>query len=172
MITSGGGGGGGDGGPELVPKRFREDRQQHHHIRGGGALPTTNIQNTSSSELGFHYPPELNSPAVFRRVRVSGMDETNEQLAYQTAISVGGHVFNGILYDHGPDHGQYNHPVGESSSAAGNQLEDVNLVTSSATTTTGSSIYQAVTIIDPSSMYPTPLCAFISGTQFFPPPRS
>ncbi|KAI3726781.1 hypothetical protein L1987_66587 [Smallanthus sonchifolius] len=166
MNTSGGG-----GDPELVPRRFREDRQQHHHIRGGVAVPTTSIHNTSS-ELGFHYPPELNSPALFRRVRVSGMDETNEQLAYQTAISVGGHVFNGILYDHGPDQGQYNHPVGESSSAAGNQLQDVNLVTSSTTTTSSSSIYQAVTIIDPSSMYPTPLCAFISGTQFFPPPRS
>ncbi|XP_076888888.1 protein SHI RELATED SEQUENCE 1-like [Bidens hawaiensis] len=157
MITSGGDG----GGSQHTPKRFREDRN------------TTNLQNTSS-ELGFPFPAELSSPALFRRVRVSGMDETNEQMAYQTAISVGGHVFNGILYDHGPDPGEYNlHPVAESSSATGNnQQQGVNVVTSGTAATSSSNIYQAVTIIDPSSIYPTPLCAFVAGTQFFPPPRS
>ncbi|XP_035833764.1 protein SHI RELATED SEQUENCE 1 isoform X2 [Helianthus annuus] len=164
MIASGG-----DGGGEHNLKRFREERQHHHHVRGGVAVPTTNLQNTAS---GFPFPAEVSSPAMFRRVRVSGMDETNEQMAYQTAISVGGHVFNGILYDHGPDQGQYSHPVGESSSTTGNQHQDVNLITSGTTTTSSNSIYQAVTIIDPSSVYPTPLCAFIPGTQFFPPPRS
>lgn len=137
-------------------------------------LCTCMISFLLSIELGFHFPAELNSPALFQRVRVSGIDETNEQLAYQTAISVGGHVFNGILYDHGPDKGQYNHTVGESSSATNFQHEDVNLVTSGTTATASNNndIYQAVTVMDPSSVYPTPLCAFMGGTQLFPPPRS
>ncbi|KAK1433619.1 hypothetical protein QVD17_10532 [Tagetes erecta] len=170
MISSGNDGG--SGGPEHHAKRLRDDSQHHHH-QAGVVVPSTNLQNTSS-ELGFHFPTEVSSPALFRRVRVSGIDETNEQIAYQTAISVGGHVFNGVLYDHGPDQGQYNHPVGEGSSATGGQHHDVNLVMSgtTATTSNNNTIYQAVTVIDPSSVYPTPLCAFMGGTQFFPPPRS
>ncbi|KVD98084.1 Lateral Root Primordium type 1, C-terminal, partial [Cynara cardunculus var. scolymus] len=41
-------------------------------------------------EVG-HFPAEVNSPAVFRCVRVSAMDEAEEQLAYQTALNIGGH---------------------------------------------------------------------------------
>ncbi|CAA0813345.1 Protein SHI RELATED SEQUENCE 5 [Striga hermonthica] len=55
------------------------------------------------SEAG-HFPLELNSPAVFRCVRVSPMDEGgDEQLAYQTAVKIGGHVFKGILYNQGSE---------------------------------------------------------------------
>ncbi|OWM80298.1 hypothetical protein CDL15_Pgr019578 [Punica granatum] len=40
--------------------------------------------------------------ALFRCVRVSSFEEP-EQLAYQTSVRIGGHVFKGILYDDGPD---------------------------------------------------------------------
>lgn len=50
------------------------------------------------------FPSEVNSPAVFRCVKVNAMDEEDEdQLAYQTAVNIGGHVFKGILYDQGPE---------------------------------------------------------------------
>ncbi|PPD86169.1 hypothetical protein GOBAR_DD16887 [Gossypium barbadense] len=50
------------------------------------------------------FPSEVNSPAVFRCVKVNAMDEVDEdQLAYQTAVNIGGHVFKGILYDQGPE---------------------------------------------------------------------
>ncbi|KVI06530.1 protein SHI RELATED SEQUENCE 1-like [Cynara cardunculus var. scolymus] len=151
------------------PKRPRDDHQQ---IAGDGGVVIPTIHHHNITPSGFHFPAELNSPVVFRCVRVSGTDETEEQLAYQTAVSVGGHVFNGILYDHGPDdQGQYNNPIGESSSVAGAQHEHVNLVTRATTTTTR--INPAVTILDPSSMYTTPLSTYLAGgTQFFPPPRS
>lgn len=131
-----------------------------------------------NSELGFEvgqqFPAEVSSPSVFRCIRVSGTDDAGEEFAYQTSVNIAGHVFKGILYDHGPE-GQY-HPVGggEGSSGGGSGAQQFNLTipgsviaTSSAATATSSN----PTMIDP-SLYPAPLNDYMSGTQFFPPPRS
>lgn len=80
------------------------------------------------------------------------MDESREQLAYQTAVNVGGHVFNGILYDHGPDPaGQYDQPTRESASA---QRRDVNLITSGTMAATGTITTLSTQDVDPFFMYP------------------
>ncbi|KAK9080337.1 hypothetical protein SSX86_000095 [Deinandra increscens subsp. villosa] len=164
-------------------KRLRED--QHHRSvtvagsRGGGAggggiLPASQHHNTSSGLEVGNFPAEVSSPAVFRCVRVSAMDEAEEQLAYQTAVSIGGHVFKGILYDHGPE-GRY-HQSGEGSSSGGGvpQLQQLNLITSGTTgaATETAGMNPPVSFMDPSSTYATPFSAFMAGTQFFPPPRS
>ncbi|KAL3505345.1 hypothetical protein ACH5RR_035186 [Cinchona calisaya] len=157
------------------PKRQRENPG------GGGssslALPTS----TSGLEVG-NFPAEVSSPAVFRCVKVSAMDDDEEQYAYQTAVNIGGHVFKGILYDQGLET-RYAVAGGETSSAGGAAggvtthhhhqhhqppQPPLNLIgTAAAATTTN----PALTMLDP-SMYPTPLSAFMAGTQFFPPPRS
>ncbi|KAL8244280.1 hypothetical protein R6Q59_010538 [Mikania micrantha] len=169
------------GGDAHTPKRPRDDYHQRGvtvagtRPAGGLLLPASQHHSTSGLEVG-NFPGEVSSPAVFRCVRVSAMDEAEEQLAYQTAVSIGGHVFKGILYDHGPEN-RYNQS-GEGSSSAGGgvtQLQQLNLITSGSTSATGVetvSINPAVSFIDPSSTYPTPFSAFMAGTQFFPPPRS
>ncbi|XP_022015721.1 protein SHI RELATED SEQUENCE 5 isoform X1 [Helianthus annuus] len=170
-------------GVDQNPKRFREDQQLVAAAGGGGgsgggvvANLSTTINHNTAIEMG-HFPAEVSSPAVFRCVRVSAMDEAEEQLAYQTAVNIGGHVFKGILYDHGVE-GRYNHPAGGDSSSAGGdgasgQHQQLNLITSgtmgAVATTSGE---PNVTSIDVSTIYPTPLNAFMAGTQFFPPPRS
>lgn len=40
---------------------------------------------------------------MFRRVRVSSIDNAVDQYAYQTAVIIGGRIFKGILYDEGPE---------------------------------------------------------------------
>ncbi|KAF9623123.1 hypothetical protein IFM89_037639 [Coptis chinensis] len=50
-----------------------------------------------------NFPAEVNSQAVFRCVRVSGMNDTDDEFAYQAAVNIGGHVFKGLLYDQGPE---------------------------------------------------------------------
>lgn len=123
--------------------------------------------------MGGHFPAEVNTPAVFRCVRVSAMDDAEEQYAYQTAVNIAGHVFKGILYDQGVE-SRYS-GGGESSSGGGGQLPPppLNLIASAATTTNTTAVTSnpAITMLDP-SVYPTPLSAFMAGTQFFPPPRS
>lgn len=123
-----------------------------------------------------NFPAEVNSPAVFRCVKVSAMDEADEQFAYQTAVNIGGHVFKGLLYDQGLESSSSNRygVVGESSSSGPAVQQPMNLITSGTTTGSGAPTTNnppGVTWIDP-SVYPTPLNAFMAGTQFFPPPRS
>ncbi|KAF8405304.1 hypothetical protein HHK36_010207 [Tetracentron sinense] len=140
------------------PKRPRENP-------GAPSLACTRLLTTTSGLEVGNFPAEVNSPAVFRCVRVSSINDGDDQYAYQTAVNIGGHVFKGILYDQGPDQSHY--MAGESSSGGG--VPHRNLI-NAATTTAGTST--AAELLDPSSLYPTPLNAFMAGTQFFPHPRS
>ncbi|GKU99248.1 hypothetical protein SLEP1_g12119 [Rubroshorea leprosula] len=153
------------------PKRQREN-------------PTTSFlacTHLPSSEVG-NFPAEVSSSAVFRGVRVSGIDDADDMYAYQTAVNIGGHVFKGILYDHGPD-GSYSMGGGESSSGG---VQPLDLITAGPTTTdtvtlaaaapggggvTVASSSPTVAFLDPSALYATPLNTFMAGTQFFPNPR-
>lgn len=146
-------------------------------------------------EVG-NFPPEVNSPAVFRCVRVSAMDDPDEQFAYQTGVNIGGHFFKGILYDQGPE-ARYGGSGsggggGGGESSSGGRPQRHNLMLTRATTTSdlmgtvgGGSIDHTTpttatataSLLDPmgaggNSIYPTPINAFLAGTQFFPPPRS
>ncbi|KAL5557946.1 hypothetical protein UlMin_034157 [Ulmus minor] len=140
-------------------KRNRENQAS------ASRLPT----NTSGLELG-QFPAELNSPALFRCVKVSAMDDPDDHYAYQTAINIGGHVFKGILYDQGPD--SHYTTGGEGSSGRGEDgTQPLNLITAANTSTTPATNPTTASLLDP-SLYPAPLNAFMAGTQFFPPPRS
>lgn len=58
-------------------------------------------------EEANNFPPEVKTTTTFHVVRVTstvnvdGVDQNHDQYAYQTAVSIGGHVFKGILYDQG-----------------------------------------------------------------------
>ncbi|CAH8313417.1 unnamed protein product [Eruca vesicaria subsp. sativa] len=158
-------------------KRLREanggDNDDKDQSGSGGSALATRLVNANSHsgfEVSQNLPPEVSSPAVFRCVRVSSIedDEDDQEYAYQTAVNIGGHLFKGILYDQGPDQ-EHHHQL--------------DLLTSTATTTNAeeTAAKTAVTVagnnnngllIDPSSLYPAQMNSFISGTPFFTPPRS
>ncbi|KGN53280.1 protein SHI RELATED SEQUENCE 1 [Cucumis sativus] len=126
-----------------VPASKRRDR----HLRSDGLnskRPKDTHYHPTSSGLDMgNFPTEVTTPAVFRCVRMTSLDETDDQYAYQTAVNIGGRIFKGILYDHGPEQPP---PPPSSSSAA---------------------------LLDPTPPYPTPLSTYITaGTQFFLPPSS
>lgn len=112
------------------------------------------------------FPGEVSFPAVFRCVRVSSIDNVVDQYAYQTSVSIGGHVFTGILYDQGPElerTGEY--VTGGSSSGGGIGLLQQHNFVPGGTSNTGTS---------PSHQYhnpnpnPSPFYAFTAATsQFF-----
>ncbi|TVU07621.1 hypothetical protein EJB05_40985 [Eragrostis curvula] len=141
-------------------------------VRSLGRLPSASsamVATTTSSGdgSGGRFPPELSVEAVFRCVRIGAVDEPDAELAYQTAVSIGGHTFKGILRDHGPaddaavgqlppSSAEYHQLTGagrEESSPAGSSEAAATAVTS------------AAVLMDP---YPTPIGAFAAGTQFFP----
>ncbi|OIW20990.1 hypothetical protein TanjilG_27335 [Lupinus angustifolius] len=133
--------------------------------QGAGSLTVASLPATTTGlELG-QFPPELNSQALFRCVKVSPMDAPDERYAYQTAVNIGGHVFKGILYDQGPDspYTSATGGAGEGSSGGGGRNGgDAQQLTLTTATTTGNPF-------DHSQLYPPPLNAFMAGTQFFPP---
>ncbi|PKI69988.1 protein SHI RELATED SEQUENCE 1-like [Punica granatum] len=169
-----------------VPASKRRERQhqlqqQHQlHLSPSHALPRRHRDGTGTSlasaqhdqsglEVG-DFPAELNSPAMFRCVRVSSSDEgeDQEQYAYQTAVNISGHVFKGILYDQGPENTPGDVAPGESSSGGGSGGVTQPLTLGGAAESGGA---EAAPLFDPySSMYPPPYS--MAGTQFFPHPRS
>ncbi|KAL5557610.1 hypothetical protein UlMin_039846 [Ulmus minor] len=166
-----------------VPASKRRERQQQmasvqQHLqlpkrqRENPSSSCTRLPNNTTGLEVANFPAELSSPAVFRCVKVSAIDDADDQYAYQTAVNIGGHVFKGILYDQGPE---ANYMAGESSSGGGGGLQPLDLITAAATTTSatsGGGGGASTSQFDPSSLYPPPLNTFIAGTQFFLPPRS
>lgn len=128
-----------------------------------------------------NFPAVVSSSAEFRCVRVSSVDEVEEQYAYQTAVNIGGHVFRGILYDQGPDTNYMSGGDTSSGGGTGGGVQPLNLIAASgasalatAATSGGAAVVSSTgPLVDP-SLYATPLNTFMggSGTQFFPHPRS
>ncbi|PPD81987.1 hypothetical protein GOBAR_DD21070 [Gossypium barbadense] len=52
-------------------------------------------ENPTGLELG-NFPAELSSEAVFRCVRVSNVEDADDQYAYQTAVNIGGHACSNL----------------------------------------------------------------------------
>ncbi|KAJ8543853.1 hypothetical protein K7X08_025471 [Anisodus acutangulus] len=68
--------------------------------------------DTSSSHQDASFkaslPGQVRAPAVFKCVRVTSVDEGDDEYAYQAVVRIGGHVFKGFLYDQGLDEGKDN----------------------------------------------------------------
>lgn len=117
------------------------------------------------------FPAEVNSPAVFRCVRVSAMDDAEETLAYQTAVNIGGHVFKGILYDQGLDTRYHGSGEGSSACVGGSQQHPLGLMAPPQSSAAMTSNNLNAPMLDPSIYNPNQLSNYMSGTQFFLPPR-
>jgi LRP1 type putative zinc finger protein len=79
-------------------KRLR-DREPYEIACLNGSLGEHQQQMMAAER----FPREVSSEAVFRCVRLGPVDEADAEVAYQTTVSIGGHVFKGILHDVGPD---------------------------------------------------------------------
>ncbi|EPS60558.1 hypothetical protein M569_14244, partial [Genlisea aurea] len=82
---------------------------------GGGAsqTTTTSTSNTTpprsvdttitSNHHGDDFPGQVKAPAIFKCVRVTALDDGEDEYAYQAVVKIGGHIFKGFLYDQGRD---------------------------------------------------------------------
>lgn len=46
-------------------------------------------------------PAQVRAPAVFKCVRVTALEDGDDEYAYQANVTISGHVFKGFLYDQG-----------------------------------------------------------------------
>ncbi|KAK4393982.1 protein EXPRESSION OF TERPENOIDS 1 [Sesamum angolense] len=154
-------------------------KRQRENPSASNSLVCTRIPtSTTGLELG-NLPSEVTSEAVFRCVRVSAVDDAEDQYAYQTAVNICGHVFKGILYDQGTESQYMAAAAGETSSGGGSVnagVQQLNLITGTSATATsapgdGGGGGSASAFLD-HSLFPAPINSFMAGTQLFPPPRS
>ncbi|XP_060193193.1 protein EXPRESSION OF TERPENOIDS 1-like [Lycium barbarum] len=186
-----------------VPAAKRRERQQqltalqqqgHHNNNDNNNKPTkrqredpsasslvcTRLPSTTTGLEVGKFPAKVSTSAVFQCIQMSSIDDAEDQLAYQAAVRIGGHVFKGILYDQGHE-SQYNNNMaaaGDTSSggSAGVQHHHNSAAAATATTSGGGGAAvgpaEASNFLDP-SLFPAPLSTFmVAGTQFFPPSRS
>ncbi|WVZ18236.1 hypothetical protein V8G54_005558 [Vigna mungo] len=130
------------------------------------------------SGLEMKFPCATSSMAVFRCVQVRSVDDGVNEIAYQTSVNIGGHVFSGILYDQGPEQ-SYNINKGESSTALVDEHQNSNLgllknASIHSRDSSGVTIASAghADPLFPPPPYPFPLASFRPGMPYFTYPRS
>lgn len=57
------------------------------------------------ADAGFreNLPLQIQAPALFKCVRVTSIDDGEDEYAYQAMVNIRGHMFKGFLYDQGID---------------------------------------------------------------------
>ncbi|KAL7607060.1 hypothetical protein Lser_V15G19617 [Lactuca serriola] len=149
-----------------VHQNTKRTRSTQDHENPNMLNPITGAiayNSSSGLEVG-NFPSEVTTQANFRCVRVSSIDETDDQFAYQAAVNIGGHLFKGILYDQGPEGQQYMGGDTSSGGSAGG-IPQLNLTT---TTNTSPGNSTAAANYIGHSLYPS-LGGndYMSSTQFF-----
>ncbi|XP_074587309.1 protein LATERAL ROOT PRIMORDIUM 1-like [Curcuma longa] len=74
---------------------------------------TSSHQDASVKE---NLPGHVRAPALFKCVRVTSIDDGEDEYAYHAMVKIGGRVFKGFLYDHGLDDGGGHSDDGKESS--------------------------------------------------------
>ncbi|KAI4325452.1 hypothetical protein MLD38_030852 [Melastoma candidum] len=161
----------------LIGKQCQRDNED---LPGDATMACMRMagSNTSTGFEGRKFPAELSTSAVFTCVRVSSADDPIDQLAYQTAVSIGGHVFKGILYDHGSETTYFNADavtavggVGGDPTSSGGVVQPPNLITGSSMVAGAGTSRNVATFIDPSlyaaAASSSAMDAYTGITQFF-----
>ncbi|CAA6663537.1 unnamed protein product [Spirodela intermedia] len=102
-----------------VPAARRRERQisgAANPVEGGGdggagtkkpRLFPSDVQASNASAAPTHWrvrenlTGQLRAPAVFKCLRMTSVEDGEDELAYQAEVRIGGHVFKGFLYDQG-----------------------------------------------------------------------
>lgn len=74
------------------------------HTSTSNTTPPRSFDSSSShQDASFKdsLPGQVRAPAVFKCVRVTALDDGEDEYAYQAIVKIGGHVFKGFLYDQG-----------------------------------------------------------------------
>ncbi|CAJ1973044.1 unnamed protein product [Sphenostylis stenocarpa] len=161
-----------------VDKRRNKEQPPPSPHNFHGHIPQKHNQINPYSGLERKFPAATNSMAIFRCIQVRSMDDAVNEVAYQTSVNIGGHVFSGILYDQGPEQ-SYNNK-GESSTSLVDQQQNNNLGLMNNASIHSSRDSSGVTIASaghgdplfPPPPYPFPLASFRPGMPYFTYPRS
>ncbi|KAL5764578.1 hypothetical protein ACOSP7_016933 [Xanthoceras sorbifolium] len=104
--TVGGAGSSGSTSGIKKPRLITSQTTTTSHTSTSNTTPPRSFDTSSShQEAGFkeRLPGQVRAPAVFKCVRVTAVEDGDDEYAYQAVVNIGGHVFKGFLYDQGVD---------------------------------------------------------------------
>ncbi|EFJ24923.1 hypothetical protein SELMODRAFT_59069, partial [Selaginella moellendorffii] len=83
-----------------VPAAKRRERQALEAAAIAAGQPRPRSKRTRSLALGGGSSSAA-AQALFKCVKVTGIEDGENEYAYQATVKIGGHVFKGVLYDQG-----------------------------------------------------------------------
>ncbi|KAJ4779487.1 Lateral root primordium (LRP) protein-like protein [Rhynchospora pubera] len=100
------------------PRLLSSQTTTTSHTSTSNTPPRSFDTSSSHQDAGFRdsLPRHVRAPAVFKCVRVTSIDDGEDEYAYQAMVTIGGHVFKGFLYDQGTDDGTSHEMAGTSTS--------------------------------------------------------
>nr|DAD42748.1 TPA_asm: hypothetical protein HUJ06_000978 [Nelumbo nucifera] len=87
------------------PRLISSQTTTASHTSTSNTTPPRSFDTSSSQDASFRetLPGQIRAPAVFKCVRVTAVEDGEDEYAYQAIVKIGGHVFKGFLYDQGVD---------------------------------------------------------------------
>uniref|UniRef100_A0A5B7B610 Protein LATERAL ROOT PRIMORDIUM 1 n=1 Tax=Davidia involucrata TaxID=16924 RepID=A0A5B7B610_DAVIN len=105
LMTAAGGAAAGSSGSTSGAKKPRiSQTTTTSHTSTSNTTPPRSFDTSSShQDASFKeaLPGQVRAPAVFKCVRVTAVEDGEDEYAYQAVVKIGGHVFKGFLYDQG-----------------------------------------------------------------------
>ncbi|KAI3692674.1 hypothetical protein L6452_32495 [Arctium lappa] len=110
MTSTGGGAAAGSSASTSATKKPRLTSQTAttaSHTSTSNTTPPRSFNSSSSHHQDASFmqslPGQVRAPAVFKCVRVTAVEDGDDEYAYQAFVTIGGHVFKGFLYDQGAE---------------------------------------------------------------------
>ncbi|XP_051228332.1 protein LATERAL ROOT PRIMORDIUM 1 [Lolium perenne] len=110
------------------PRLLSSQQAATSHTSTSNATTPRSYDTTSSHQdpsFRGSLPRQVRAPAVFRCVRVTSVDDGEDEYAYQATVTINGHVFKGFLYDQGVDDGRASNDI--DSTAGVPSMSDLHL---------------------------------------------
>ncbi|KAF5471123.1 hypothetical protein F2P56_011587 [Juglans regia] len=117
MTASGSAAAGSSGATSCSKKPRLITSQTTSHTSTSNTTPPRSFDTSSSHQVFAEFctdgnfkealPGQVRVPAVFKCVRVTAVEDGEDEYAYQAVVKIGGHVFKGFLYDQGIENRDY-----------------------------------------------------------------
>uniref|UniRef100_A0ACD5XDC7 Uncharacterized protein n=1 Tax=Avena sativa TaxID=4498 RepID=A0ACD5XDC7_AVESA len=110
------------------PRLHASQAATSHTSTSNATTPRSYDTTSSHQDASFrgNLPRQVRAPAVFRCVRVTSIDDGEDEYAYQATVTINGHVFKGFLYDQGVDDGRASNDV-DSTAGGVPSMSDLHL---------------------------------------------
>ncbi|CAO2172785.1 unnamed protein product [Urochloa humidicola] len=111
------------------PRLLSSQTTTSHTSTSNATTPRSFDTTSSHQDASFRdsLPRQVRAPAVFKCVRVTSIEDGEDEYAYQAMVTINGHLFKGFLYDQGPDDGRHAATSNEDSAAGVPNISELHL---------------------------------------------